>query len=100
MQIIWNKSVADQLKKTHTVLELETFEVNGDPVVTYCVVPVEAIGTEGFATLDRYKDIHHAFITAYNEKNYKLCLDAAEHLMGQFGGELDSFYEEITKRIR
>jgi hypothetical protein len=34
------------------------------------------------------------------DTDLKLCEDIAEHLMGQFGGELDSFYEEIIKRLK
>jgi hypothetical protein len=99
MQIIWDKQAADNLRKTHTLLELETFDVKGVPYKTWCVIPAEKIGLAGFATLDTYVQLHEGFIKAYNEKNYKLCEDALEHLMGQFGGELDTFYEEISKRI-
>jgi len=99
MQIVWNNEVAETLKSSHTVLELETFEVEGKPLTAYCVVPPEKIGLAGFATLDTFKNLHAGFIQALKQKDYKLCKDSAEHLMGQFGGELDSFYEEILKRI-
>ena len=99
MQIIWDYQAVQQLKKTHTVLELETFDVKGIPVTTYCVVPAEKIGISGFGTLERYIELHTGFIQALKENNYKLCEDIAEHLMGQFGGELDTFYKEILSRI-
>lgn len=99
MQIIWDYQAVLQLKKTHTVLELETFDIKGIPVTTYCVVPPEKIGLTGFSTLDKYVELHEGFIKALKEKNYKLCQDISEHLMGQFGGELDSFYEAIVSRI-
>ena len=99
MQIVWDQTAVDELKKTHTVLELETFDIKGVPMKTWCVVPAEKIVFE-LATIDRYKELHGAFVKAYNEKNYKLCEDCAEHLIGQFGGELDSFYEEILSRIK
>ena len=100
MQIIWNQEAADRLKNSHTVLELETHEVNGKSVTTYCVVPPEKLFAAGFNNLERYVELHNGFITAYKEKNYKLCEDIGEHMMGAFGGELDTFYEEILKRIR
>ena len=50
------------------------------------------------ALLDRYIELHEGFVKAYKENNYKLCEDIAEHLMGKFGGELDSFYTEILAR--
>lgn len=99
MQIIWDYQAVLQLRKTHTVLELETFDVKGIPVTTFCVVPPEKIGLTGFSTLDKYVELHEGFIKALKEKDYKLCKDIAEHLMGQFGGELDSFYEVIVNRI-
>ena len=99
MQIVWDKDAVEQLRKSHTVLELETFDVKGVPITTWCVVPADKIGLAGFTTLQNYIEIHEAFIKAYNEGNYKLCRDCLEHLPGQFGGELDTFYEEILKRI-
>lgn len=99
MQIIWDYQAVLQLRKTHTVLELETFDVNGIPVTTFCVVPPEKIGLSGFSTLDKYVTLHEGFIRALKEKDYKLCQDISEHLIGQFGGELDSFYEVIVNRI-
>lgn len=99
MQLVWDQTVIEKLKNTQTVLELETFEVKGKPITVYCVVPAEKIGLDGFAKLENHKELHAAFIKAYYEKNYKLCKDAAEHLIGAFSGEVDSFYEEILSRI-
>lgn len=99
MQIIWDYQAVLQLRKTHTVLELETFDVKGIPVTTFCVVPPEKIGLTGFSSLDKYVALHEGFVRALKEKDYKLCKDISEHLIGQFGGELDSFYEVIVNRI-
>ena len=99
MQIIWDQAAAEQLRNSHTVLELETFDVKGIRVPTYCVVPAEKIGIDGFAMLERYKELHAGFVKAYYDKDYKLCHDIVEHLMGKFGGELDTFYDEIMGRI-
>ena len=100
MQIVWDQAVIQQLKNAHTLLELETFEVKGSPVTAYCVVPAEKIGLENMSQLDRYTELHSGFVKAYYDNNYQLCRDIAEHLMGQFGGELDTFYEVILERIR
>ena len=99
MQIVWNKEIAEKLMNTHTVLELETFKVNGADLTAYCIVPPEKIGISGFAMLDTHTNLHNEFISALKQKNYQLCRDVSEHLLGKFGGELDSFYEEILKRI-
>ena len=99
MQIIWHKDAVEQLKNTHTLLELETFDVEGTPVTTYCVVPAEKIVFE-LNTVEHFKDLHSAFVRAYYSNDYKLCKDLSEHLMGKFGGELDTFYEEILSRFK
>lgn len=99
MQIIFNKEIAEQMKDTHTVLELETFDVEGQELHTFCVVPADKVPLTEFAQLSVYKDLHAAFVDALKKKDKKLCEDLAEHLMGKFGGELDTFYEEILKRF-
>jgi hypothetical protein len=99
MQIVWDQTVVEQLKNSHTVLELETFDVKGTPVTTYCVVPAEKVFPD-IMQLDNLKEIHAEFVRSYRTKNYKLCRDCAEHLMGRFGGELDTFYQEILSRIK
>ena len=63
------------------------------------MVPPEKIGLDGFHLLDAHKKLHQGFVDAYKQGDAKLCQDIAEHLTGKFGGELDSFYEEILKRF-
>lgn len=99
MQIIWDKEVVEQLRNSHTLLELETFEVKGEPVTTYCVVPAEKLLAD-LPQLPVYTDLHEGFVKALNENNLKLCEDIYEHLKGHFGGELDSFYEVIIERLK
>ena len=100
MQFIWDEKAVESLRKSHTILELETFLVKGKSITAYCVVPAEKIGLDGFSNLHRYVELHEAFIRALKLKDYKLCQDASEHLLGQFGGELDTFYNEILDRIK
>lgn len=99
MQIVWDQEVIKKLKNSHTVLELETLDVEGTPITAWCVVPAEKIGLN-LASLDGLKDLHAQFITAWNRKEYNLCQDISRHLVGQFGGELDTFYEELLNRIK
>lgn len=99
MQIIWDKTIVEKLRERYTVLELETFLVEGKEMTAYCVVPTEKIGITGFFTLQKYTEIHEEFIRALNNKDYDFCRNAAPYLMGQFGGELDSFYETIIERV-
>jgi NAD-dependent SIR2 family protein deacetylase len=98
MQIIWDRQAAIQLKNSHTVLELETFFVNGESITAYCVVPAEKIFPE-IHQLETSVELHQAFVCAFNDKNYQLCQDIAPSLTGKFGGELDSFYETLLNKI-
>lgn len=99
MQIILGKEAATELRKRHTVLELETFTAGDKQVTAYCVVPPEAIVMSDMPDLDRLCRIHQAFIDAYNANRYDSALDAVQHIKGRFSGELDSFYSEICGRI-
>ena len=98
MQIIWDQKAIEKIKNSHTVLELETFVVGNETITAYCVVPAEKILNE-FIQLDANKELHNVFVTALKEKNYPVCKELYEHLMGKFGGEVDTFYEEIVNRI-
>lgn len=97
MQIVWDQNVINDLKAHHTLLELETFDVNGKLVVAYCVVPAEKLLAD-IENLGSYINLHGEFVQAYKDRDFKLCTDISEHLLGRFGGELDSFYEEILSR--
>ncbi len=99
MQIIWNQQAAEKLMNSHTVLELETFDVNGEPVTGWCVVPAEKIILE-IAQLDFNKQKHQEFIQCLKDKNHDRVIALAEQLLGRFGGELDSFYQIIVERIQ
>lgn len=98
MQIIWNQEAAKRLQSNQTVLELETFAVGDQTITAWCVIPAERVFPE-ITRLDNIKELHQAFITAFNNKNYQLCQDLAPELIGRFGGELDSFYQEILNKI-
>lgn len=98
MQIIFNRQVADELRSRYTVLELETFDVEGQTLETFCVVPADKMNLAHLPNLESDIRLHENLIHELKNKNYKFCLDAIEHLMGKFGGELDSFYVIIQDR--
>jgi hypothetical protein len=100
MQIIWDKTVAEKLSSTHTVLELETFQVDDQPVTTYCVVSVDSIPLAEFAELEANKILHRDFVSAFNHNNYDSCCEISAQLMGKFGGEVDSFYTIILEKLQ
>jgi hypothetical protein len=98
MDIIFSKEAADNLRERYTVLELETFEVEGQALETFCVVPAERIFME-MQDLPTNVELHEQLVQAIKDKDAKLCTDLTEVLKGRFGGELDSFYDIIHERF-
>lgn len=100
MQVIFNRETANQLRERYTVLELETFDVEGQQLETFCVVPAEKMNLGDLPNLDAHIKMHTELVEQLKVKNYKFCQDVIDHLMGKFGGELDSFYEIILQRCK
>lgn len=100
MQIIFGHENALKLQERYIVLELESLEVhNGQFLDAYCVVPAEKVAFTEVSQIEHSKKLHNDFVSALKRKDYKLCRDLYVHMIGRFGGELDTFYEEILKRI-
>jgi hypothetical protein len=100
MHVIFSREAAERLKDSYTVLELETFEIEGRLVETFCVVTADKMNLAHMPTLDNDQQLHARLIEHVKKKDYKICLEIITHLRGRFGGELDSFYDEIEKRSR
>ena len=98
MQVIFSRAAAEQLTDSYTILELETFEVEGQMLEAFCVVTADKMNLAHMPTLDNDKQLHARLIEHLKKKDYKICLEIITHLRGKFGGELDSFYDEIEKR--
>jgi hypothetical protein len=99
MQLIFDKNIAEQLREKYTVVELETLNIAGHgPVTSWCVLPAEKIISE-FAMLPLNIKTHEDLLKAITEDKTDTVLELCETLKGCFGGELDSFYEELEKRI-
>lgn len=99
MQLIFNRQDAEELREQYTVLELETITKDGVTLDVFCLVPADSINLSELAQLDHHVKLHQAFVDAFKIKDFKVCRDLYEHLMGRFGGELDTFYNEIVQRI-
>ena len=98
MQIIFTREAAETLRSKYTVLELETFEVEGKQLEAFCVVPADKINLGELPLLEQHSRVHQSLVDALKEKNYSYCVQAIEILHGKFGGELDSFYSIIKQR--
>ena len=99
MQLIFGRENADKLRDKYTILDLETVVKEGQSVEVFCLIPGDKISIGDLPQLEQWTKLHADFINGYQKKEYSYCLQCIEHLMGKFGGEVDSFYEEIAKRI-
>jgi hypothetical protein len=99
MNIILGRENVEQAQEKYTVLELDTLLINGaaDPVTAFCLI--EQVPIDQIAGIDQYRDLHNNLMINYRKRNWKYCEDAIEHLQGKWGGELDTFYADLHKRI-
>lgn len=101
MNIILGRERADELRDKFTVLELETFNhPDGMQIPAYCVIPADRIPLGELALTKQWADLHGNLIREYAAGNANFCRDAIEHLMGKFGGELDTFYDHILSNLK
>ena len=98
MEIIFSREAAEGLRDRYTVLELETFDVEGQKLETFCVVPAEKLLYE-MSDLEHNSQLHAQLVQAIKDQDAALCTDLTDVLKGRFGGELDSFYEIIHDRF-
>ena len=99
MNIIFGRENAEKLREKYTVLDLETLIVEGKEIEVFCLIPAEKIALPDLPQLEQWTKLHNDFLHGYETKQYNYCRQCIEHLTGKFGGEVDTFYEEILKRI-
>ena len=99
MQLIFGRDNAEKLKERYTVLDLETIEKDGHSIEVFCLIGGDKILIGDLPQLENWKQLHTDFLHGYHTQQYEYCRQCIEHLMGKFGGEVDSFYQEILKRI-
>lgn len=98
MQIVFNRNVAEELSIRYTVVELETFDVEGKLLETFCVIPVEKLAFMDLSKLGEQIVKHNDFLSLLKAKEWGSLVDIYTTVHGSFGGELDSFYDEIMSR--
>jgi hypothetical protein len=100
VDIIFGRENAEKLRAKYTVLDLETITAeDGTSMEVFCLIPAEKLNINDLPNLDQWIKLHQDFLEGYNTNQYDYCKDAISHLTGKFGGEVDSFYEEILRRI-
>jgi hypothetical protein len=100
VNIIFNRKSAEELAERYIVLELETFDVEGQKLECFCIVPGDRIPANELPAIDRYTKLHQTLVEHIKQKNYTPCEELIGHLVGRFGGELDSFYQIILERVK
>lgn len=98
MNIIF-KTNAENIDEKYTVLDLDTFRLPDGSLHTACCV-VENIPVAELPMIERLTELHVNLIRNYGQRRWNYCEQAIEQLMGKWGGELDSFYQELTNRIQ
>ncbi len=101
MHIVYGKEQADRLKEKYTVLELDTVKVEevDKNLTLYAVVDTEKLGVIDLPQLAQWVKLHEDLIRNLKKKDKNFCLQAVEHLLGKFGGDIDSFYEHVKGRF-
>ena len=104
MDIIFGRENAEKLREKYTVLDLEKITVKDDDGKTvemevFCLIPADKIALPDLPQLEQWTKLHNDFLNGYHTQQWNYCRQCIEHLTGKFGGELDTFYEEILKRI-
>ena len=99
MNIIFGRENAEKLREKYTVLDLEKLVVEDKEVEVFCLIPADKISIGDLPQLEQWIQLHNDFLHGYHTQQWNYSRQCIEHLTGKFGGEVDSFYEEILKRI-
>jgi len=98
MNIIYGQEQVDALNGKYTVLELDTITIkSSSPIKVYCVV--ENMPLDELAKAEQQTKLHSKLIHHYHTRNWDFVDMAAKDLLGCWGSELDSFYQEMIDRV-
>ena len=99
MNIIFGEDQVGDLREKYTVLELDTIRIGHGGVTDKAYCLIETVPLNEMLTLERFKKLHYELMENYRKQNWSFCTQALEHLMGAWGGEVDSFYVDLQNRI-
>ena len=99
MDIIFGRENAEKLREKYTVLDLETVIKDGHEIEVFCLISADKIGIADLPQLEQWVNLHNDFLEGYKNKKYDFCRQCITYLRGKFGGEVDTFYDEILRRI-
>lgn len=99
MDIIFGRANAEKLREKYTVLDLETVKREGTELEVFVLIPADKISISDLPQLEQWVKLHSDFLNGYHSQQYSFCRDCITYLKGKFGGEVDTFYDEILRRI-
>lgn len=99
MNIIFGKENIASVDTKYIVLELDTIRIlpMDKEITAYCLV--EHIAVNDLPRVQEMKNLHTNLMENYKKKDWNYCQQAMEHLIGFWGGEVDTFYGELQARI-
>ena len=99
MNIIFGKENLPTADEKYTILELDTIRILpvNQIVTAYCLV--DAIPILNMPKADSMKNLHENLMINYRKRDWNYCTQALEHLIGFWGSELDTFYDNLRTRI-
>lgn len=98
MKIIVGEENIQEIKDKYTVLQLDTFSISGKLVKSYCLI--EQVPIEELSLLQHHAELHRNLMINYDKRNWNFCEQAIAHLFGKWNQELDSFYDNLSQRIK
>jgi len=99
MHIIIGDEVATKMKEKYIVLELDKIQTdpNSPTISSYCVIDKPLINE--ISHIEEYVNLHTKLMENYRKQDWNFCKQAIGFLHGRWNSELNSFYDEIFKRV-
>jgi len=99
MHIIFGKPEAEKLDEKYITLELDTVKIqHQDPITVYCLI--EDLPLSEFPKVEKIRELHEELMVQYRARNWKFCQQAIDSLTGEWGGQMDTFYQDLLARVR
>ena len=97
MKIIFDQSAAEKLKDRHTLLELDTVEIQGRKKTVYCLI--DDFEFKDLSQLTILQQLHQEFQTAYKQRDFTNCQKLLNQLILLDFKDMNSYYEIMKDRV-
>ena len=99
MHIILEDDGLPELESKYTLLEVDKIKLHPDEdaIQAYCVL--DNIPIDELPKIDEFKNLHQKLMENYSKRDWNFCEQALEHLTDRWGGQMNTFYAEISTRV-